>query len=269
MIDILMKAAEEGGKILLKHYRSHLSITHKTTHHNIVTQADIEAQKIIVDTILQDMKKKGYEEKEIGFLGEEDLFKKGRYTFVIDPLDGTANFASGFEYFCVSIALFVDGKLTDGLNYLPYQNICYYATKNKGAYKIHDGKTIRLRMIDIEMKKTYMSGTINSKYEARQKQFKIYDELLPFFRGFMGLNALQPSLCLVAENIIGFMLGNKPHIWDIASGKIIIEESGGILTDWKGNDIVFDLNAPEKTYPTIATHKDFLSQIISATQKYS
>lgn len=270
MIQILQDAALKGGEVLRSYFRKSFTKIHKSTHHNIVTQADIESQKMIQDFIIKSVsEKKGIKKEEIGFIGEEKLRISGKYTFVIDPLDGTSNFVSGIDFFGVSIALYIESKLEYGVIYQPVQDIMYYAINGKGSYKISNKKAQNLKVLDLDLKSTYFNGGLSANDNVRSIQLKIYDKLFHHFLGHIALNAAAPLLCLVADNSLGLFIsgdGETSHvgisIWDIAAGKLILEEAGGSLTDWKGNKLKIDLMNPEKKYSLIACHPDNLQKIL-------
>jgi len=270
MIQVLQEAALKGGQVLRSYFRKNLLPTNKTTHHNIVTKADIESQKEIQTFIIRTFSKKmNIPVDEIGFIGEEGLYKKGRYTFVIDPLDGTSNFASGIDFFGVSIALFIDHSLKFGVIYQPIQDILYYAISGEGAYKTSNKKTQKLTMKNLDLKSTYFNGSLSANDHVRKTQLVMYDKLFHEFLGHIALNAAAPLLCLVADNVIGLYIsgdGMISHvgisIWDIAAGKLILEEAGGVITDWKGHEFDIVLDQPEKKYSFIACHHDRLQKIL-------
>ncbi len=270
MISILQEAALKGGEILRSYFRKNLLFTNKTTHHNIVTKADIESQEEIRKYIMKEFPRKlNINSDEIGFIGEENLYKKGKYTFVIDPLDGTSNFASGIDIFGVSIALFIEDALKFGVIHQPIQDIMYYATSGKGAYKISNRMTQKLKVKYLDLKSTYFNGSLSANDNVRKTQLLIYDKLFHKFLGHIALNAAAPLLCLVADNVIGLYMSGDGitsqvgiSIWDIAAGKLILEEAGGIITDWKGKRINPRLDEPERKYSFMACHPDNLSKIL-------
>lgn len=270
MIQILQEAAYKGGKILRSYFRKDLSTEIKTTHHNIVTKADIESQKEIQDYITHILPEKmNIKKEEIGFIGEEGLYIKGKYLFVIDPLDGTSNFSSGFDLFGVSIGLFINNKLQYGVIYQPMQDIMYFANKEKSSFKKIGNTIHRLQVKQLALKQTYFNLGFSANDDVRKMQFSLHNKLYHHFLGHISLNAAAPLLCLVADNVIGLCLSGirlNYHvgcsIWDIAAGKLILEEAGGAIADWKGNELEFDLNDREKKYPFIACHQDNLHKIL-------
>src|SRR3989344_8589889 len=117
MIDVLKTAAIEAGTILLNYYKKNLTLNYKTSHKDFYTIADVESQKTIKETITKLLVKKGVDKCEIGFIGEENLntASNKKHLFVIDPLDGTTNFTSGFDFFAISIGYFYENELMAGL----------------------------------------------------------------------------------------------------------------------------------------------------------
>lgn len=266
MIDILQKAARAGGEVLMKYFRTDHSVKHKTTHQNLVTQADIESQEAIHRSLLSSMIKAGYKKDELGFIGEEDLHVKGRHLFIIDPLDGTNNFASGFDYFCIPIAYLKDRKPVASVVYHPKTKVLYTAEAGKGAFKgILDKspqKQKRLRLRFAPLQDSLMMAGISSSSKIKDAQISIYTKLHPHFRGFRNLGCAGLDYCLFAENIFGAVINGKNYIWDIAATKLIIEESGGVLVDWEGREVELDLDKSDKPYKTIACHPKNLPKIL-------
>ena len=125
MLDVLIEAAQSGGEVLLKNFRGKITVSEKTSHQNLVTEADYVSQKTIVDFITKALIQKGIGENEIGFIGEEGLYKPGKHLFIIDPLDGTNNFASGNSYFAVSIGYYLNGTARASAIYYPTQKILF------------------------------------------------------------------------------------------------------------------------------------------------
>ncbi len=263
MFKILQKAVYDAAKIQLKYFRTaELDISHKTDHQNIVTRADRESQNIIERSIIQEMKKsKGAAEKEIGFIGEEDLNTEGTHLFVIDPIDGTSNFASGIDYFCSSIAYFHQGVLQAGVIYRPVHDELYFAEKGKGATLIIQGKKVSLEMKHLDTKNLMMSTNFGETMRNAD-QLPLIEKLMPSYRGVRAFGAVALDLAKVAGNEIGTSVDKGPFIWDISAGKIIIEEAGGAVFDWKGKDLELDLSDRDKRYSLIACHQDIRQMIM-------
>lgn len=263
MIQILQEAAIRGGKVLRSYFRKNLIPVNKTTHHNIVTKADVESQKIIKEYLEEKIPKKlGITKEEIGFIGEEKLVKKGKITFIIDPLDGTSNFATGFEYFSVIIGVMVDNSLTHGLIYSPMQNIMHYAEKGKGTFRKDFSGVKQIRIKKTDFKNVYFSGGFSVYDDLRKLQMDMYHKLFPHFRSYLSINAGGASVCQFLDGIFGVYFMGGPKIWDIAGAKIMVEEAGGVMVNWYGNLFEFDLEDTEKTYPMFICHPNNLPKIL-------
>ncbi|CAN5238127.1 inositol monophosphatase family protein [soil metagenome] len=264
MFELLKEATTAGSEILLNYFRTEiLDISNKTGHQNIVTQADKESQQAIQDTIIRLMKEKG--ETDIGFIGEEDLLQQGRHMFVIDPLDGTSNFVSGIDYFCIPIAYFKDGELIAGIVLRPTTGDIYYAEKGKGAFVIRNNKKVDLKISNSDLKLKmfccYSEDLILLDPPLRAKIEKKFIE----FRGVRAQGAAALDIVGVAENTYGCtMLGDGPSIWDIAASKIILEEAGGKMYNWDGTDLTTDITNNKQKYTCVACSPRDKEQIFSS-----
>lgn len=263
MFDLLNIAVNGGNEILLKYYRTQsLDISNKTDHQNIVTRADKESQAAIQETILTLMKEKG--ETDIGFIGEEELYHTGRHMFVIDPLDGTSNFASGIDYFCIPIAYFRDGELVAGIVSRPTMQDMYYAEKGKGAFLIHRGHKIPLKVTEGNLKNKVLSIYPEDIALLPQAQRARIEKMFPLFRSVRSLGAAALDITGVAENIYGAsLLAESPHIWDIAASKIILEEAGGAMYNWDGGNLQIDIGSKNAKYAPISCHPAQKEEIFS------
>ncbi|MBI5122928.1 hypothetical protein HZA75_03665 [Candidatus Roizmanbacteria bacterium] len=260
MIDVLKTAAIEAGNILLKYYKKNLTLNYKTSHKDFYTIADVESQKIIKETITKLLLKKGIDKSEIGFIGEENLnvATDKKHLFVIDPIDGTTNFASGFDFFSVSIAYFCEGILTAGLVYQPTNKNYYYATKGKGAFK----NKKPLKAAYKPLKQCLFAGGFSSQPNIYPQLFKSYQNIFPHISGFRSLFCITLSNCFLAENVFNVVTSGHTFIWDIAAAKMIVEESGGVMFDFKGQPINLNIKDPKQAYQIISCHPKLKNEIL-------
>jgi myo-inositol-1(or 4)-monophosphatase len=260
MINVLKSAAVEAGTILFKYYKKNLTLNYKTSHKDFYTIADIESQKIIKEIITKLLVKKGVLTTNIGFIGEENLNidANKEHLFVIDPLDGTTNFTSGFDFFAVSIAYFYKGVLSAGLIYRPTTKDLYYAQKGQGAFKNNKP----LKIIEKPLNQCLLDGVISSRPNKYPQLFKSFEGIFPYVSGLRSIFCMTLSNCLLAENVFNIVVNGHTFIWDISAAKLIIEESGGILTDFKGSPINFDLNNPKLSYEVISCHPGLKNEVL-------
>lgn len=264
--DIMQEAARGAGKILLTYFKKELVPTQKTNYQNIVTQADTASQSFIREYILNSMVMKHHiAARDVGFIGEEQLNVQGKYTFIIDPLDGTSNFASGYEYFCVTVAYAENDTLMAGVTYNPIYDVMYVAEKGQPAYRVVRGQKYPLAMVHRPLKDSLVATVISSRSQLRDNWLKVVMPLNSVSRGtrIFGAGALDLAHLSDGTNHVNIGLYAHSGLWDIATGYLLLEATGGIMTDWKGTPISFHLNEPDYPYEILACHKNNLKEILT------
>lgn len=229
MLNIAIRAARLAGNHIVKSLENADKIeTSQKGQNDFVTNIDKEAETLIIDTI-----KKSYPEHSI--VAEESGASTGKdadVQWIIDPLDGTANFIKGFPHFSVSIAVRMRGKTEVACVYDPIRNELFTAQRGSGAQL----NNARLRINPI---KDLNGAVLATGFPFKQKQhaesyIKIVGALFNECNDFRRTGSAALDLCyLAAGRVDGFFeLGLKP--WDIAAGELIARESGAILTDFAG-----------------------------------
>jgi myo-inositol-1(or 4)-monophosphatase len=260
MKDLLISALKDSGKILLDYFEKPLTEKRKESQSSIVTEADLESERIIINLI-----KKSYPEHNI--ISEESGYSNNgsEYTWIIDPLDGTSNFASGIPWFGILIALFKGNTPSMGGAYLPIQDILYFAETRKGASR--NGKPLPV-IEDKELKDSLFAFCVDYSEDAvfLNRGMEIYKFLIKSSRNIRSTNSLIDFL-YVAESKFGGVLNLYTKVWDIAALGIIISETGGIMENIDGKDIQFSIREEivEENFPVIAgTRKiiDSLNEVI-------
>jgi len=222
------EAADAAGTLIRESWQQPKEIDYKGAI-DLVTSVDRESERRIVDILQRNF-------PDHSILAEEEtnlVGAKRNYRWIIDPLDGTTNFAHGYPQFCISIALEYDGKIVLGLVYDPMRRECFRAFKGQGATL--NGSAIRISDVK-ELDKTLLATGF--PYDRREKA----DLYLTFFKEFMtrsqgirraGSAALD--LCYVACGRLDGFWEFKLRPWDTAAAGLIVEEAGGKLTDFSGH----------------------------------
>lgn len=265
LTEIIIEAVLAGKDVALQYFKSDTNIDIKTKEHSrdFVTKADTEVQATIEQTILQLMLKSGYNQNEIGFLGEEGLVKSGRFTFIIDPIDGTKNFISGLDIFGISIALYQDNQPISAIICAPAYNKLYLAEKGKGAWMINREKISKLKVEPCSLNNAVINFDVNSSISSMKGvRESMISELSPLVRTIRMVGSSTIETCWTAENIFNFAIFARQKAWDIAAGKIILEEAGGTITDWCGMNFNIDPTDGNKKYFAVAAEKNSLRQIL-------
>jgi len=224
-LDVAIAAAKEAGRIQKAHLGRLYRVEYKGEI-NPVSEVDKLCESAINKIILD-----AFPDHDV--LTEESVFK-GRgssFKWVIDPIDGTTNYIHGFQFFCVSIGLEIDGEMVLGVVYDPLFDELFQAEVGKGAFL--NGNQISVsRTKDLD--RSFL--TTGFPYDVREHA----DYYLRFFRQFMtrsvairrpGSAALD--LCYVAAGRFDGYWELKIHSWDVAAGSLLVTEAGGRVTDFQ------------------------------------
>jgi myo-inositol-1(or 4)-monophosphatase len=229
MREIILQAARDGGRILMQKFGSALTVRHKGEV-DLVTEADRLAESAIVSVI------RGTFPRHDILAEEEDYGRSNsQYRWIIDPLDGTKNYAHGLPWFAVSIALEVAGEVTAGVVYNPFHQELFYAEKGRGAYlnevALHVSKTTRL---DLSLLAT------GFPYDRKESPINNLDHFFNFqttAQGCRRIGSASLDLAYVAAGRLDGYWEMKLKPWDVAAGKLIVEEAGGRVSDFVGNGL--------------------------------
>jgi myo-inositol-1(or 4)-monophosphatase len=231
-LSVAIQAAKQAGKIHKKYFLKNLRIETKSSNFDLLTTADKEAETAAIAVI-----KKYFPGHN--FLAEENIYNKTNsgFTWIIDPLDGTNNFASGMPIFCSSVALTRNNQVIVGAVFDVSRNELFYAKKGKGAYL--NGKRIKVSKVN----KLTRSIIITGFYYSRGKEMLETLETIKIFllKGIIGIRRLGSAaldLCYVASGRAAGFWEFSLSPWDFAAGKLIIEEAGGLITEKAGGKVI-------------------------------
>ena len=230
MIEDIIQISREAGELIRNGFGKAHSIEFKTNELNLVTETDKTSEKLITDFI-----RKKYPSH--GILAEEgsDLNKSAEYLWVVDPLDGTTNFAHGLPIFAVSIGLQKKGETIAGVVYDVMTDVVYSAEKSSGSFE--NGRRIQVSKNDNLGHSMLVTGF---PYDVKQNPDKAYERFIAFLkeaRAIRRLGSAAIDFCYVANGVFDGFWEVSLHPWDICAGKLIVEEAGGLITDFDGNEI--------------------------------
>lgn len=220
-------AALESGRILKELYGNISSIS-KKGEIDLVTEADLMSEKALIDAINSVFPNDWILTEETGEHGEVSDRR-----WIIDPLDGTTNFAHSFPFFSVSIGFQVENDVVAGIVYNPCMDEFFEAEKGKGALLNKEP----IGVSDKNSLEESLAGT-GFPYDIHENPDAVLEYLKRMIvrvQGVRRAGAASIDLCYVAAGRLdGFWeQGLKP--WDTAAGSIIVQEAGGIITDYAGN----------------------------------
>tara|TARA_B100000700_G_scaffold174429_1_gene192606 strand:- start:421 stop:1224 length:804 start_codon:yes stop_codon:yes gene_type:complete len=215
----------ESGKILSKYFGNINSINQKSTSIDLVTNADLESEKLIINSIQTKFPNHTIVTEE-SHLKE----KNSDFRWIIDPLDGTTNFVHNLPIFAVSIGLQYKDETVLGVVYNPTVDKMFYASKNKGAY-LND-KRITVSSSNTLSKSLIVTGFPYLHDNKWNASFSIFKDFYSKTQGVRRLGAAALDLCFVAMGRFEVFYEFNLKPWDICAGSIIAEEAGAKVTDW-------------------------------------
>ena len=221
-----MDAAKAGAEQLQHFFDKKFNISNKEGVNNLVTEADHAAEKAIIETI-----QKAYPDHFI--LSEEsgEMATPSEYKWIIDPLDGTVNFAHGIPICAVSIGIEHHGEMIMGMVYAPFINEIYFAQKGEGAF-LNNRKISVSGETDV-MKSCLVTGFPYTYPKLHRGPLEIFSKLVTQGIPVRRLGSAAIDLCWVAAGRFdGFWEFNLSP-WDTAAGEIIVKEAGGVITDFE------------------------------------
>jgi myo-inositol-1(or 4)-monophosphatase len=226
-LEIANLAAEAAGGVLVEKY-GHLSKIKKKGEIDLVTEADIEAEKAIMEIIVKNF-------PGDTLIAEESGPKKegSDRIWIIDPLDGTTNFAHEFPFFAVSLALQVKGDIILGIVHSPCMKEYFEAVRGSGAFL--NKKPIRVSRTKDVSESLLATGFPYDIHDNPYETMELFSRMLVKAQGLRRPGSAAMDLCYVAAGRFdGFWeQGLKP--WDTAAGILIVEESGGRVTTFDGS----------------------------------
>jgi len=229
LMETLLNAVQAGGAQMQHYFNGRFTVSSKTNINDLVTEADHASEKAIIETI-----QKNYPDHFI--LSEEtgEIKTLSEYKWIIDPIDGTINFANGIPICCVSIGLEKDGEIIMGSVYNPFMNELFVAEKKIGA-------TLNNKKINVSNKtkvgnSCLVTGFPYTYSESKNGPLEIFSALIRKAIPVRRLGSAAIDLCWVAAGRFDGYFEHHLQTWDSAAGFLMVKEAGGKVTDFSNND---------------------------------
>lgn len=219
---------KEAGSIVLSYFNKQLSCRYKEQN-GFVTEADLASEEFLMRELRALLPQAAFWAEESGKSGEGD------YCWVIDPLDGTTNFAHHIPYFCISVALTYRHKPIVGIIYQPLLNEFFYAEQGKGAFL--NGVKIRVNPEQDLAKSMVVVGFRYAKNKHFMGLVERVRHIMPKTYSFRYFGAVALDLAYVAAGRLDGAFFEGLEWWDVAAGMLLIQEAGGWVTDFQGQEI--------------------------------
>lgn len=224
---LLKSAILRAGGVLRKHYGK---VSYKTKRRaDLLTIADIESQKTILNAIRREFPNDDYKAEE-----DETRITGAKHLWIIDPLDGTTNYAHGYPVACVSIAVYENGRPLLGGVYDPFRDELFLAQRNKGATL--NGKRLGVSTTPIITDSLLITGFAYDRAERPDYYLKPFKAFMTTCHDVRRSGSAALDLAWVAAGRADGFWEFELNPWDVAAGRLLIEEAGGKVTDFNGND---------------------------------
>ena len=226
LLSVAERAARVGGAIVSGHFGKLSSGVVSKGPGDYVSEVDVASESAMRDALAR-------EAPGVAFFGEEEGGDRADLGWVVDPLDGTANFLHGFPIVGVSVALVEAGRPVVGVVHAPMLGETYTAARGHGAH--HDGR--RLRVADREVAHAICATGFPFRIKHRLADYRrVFEGAFTTFEDLRRPGAASLDLAWTAAGVFDGFFELGLGAWDVAAGALLIQEAGGLVTDWAGDE---------------------------------
>lgn len=256
---IAIEAALQAGEILQQGFGTHFSVASKEGRHNLVTEYDHRSEKHILQFISSKVKDSEFLAEESGLTGK----KTSGLLWIVDPLDGTVNFAHQIPFFSVSIGLEKEGEIFLGVVYQPIFKELFVAEKGKGAFL--NGKRLSVTKTSDLHHAIMATGFPYNLHQNPDASIEPFITMLRTGSPLRRLGSAALDLSYVAAGRFDLFFESSLAPWDVAAGKLLVEEAGGRLSQWDNHP--FELKSDQSILASNGALHDEASSLLSKRGK--
>lgn len=248
--EVAVQAVREAGDIIMAHFHGEKRISYKEGRSNIVTDVDVLAEEKI-SALLQ------YEYPHFSIMTEEsaDIAGDSSYTWIIDPIDGTRNYAYGIPHFCVALALARGEELLLGISYDPVRGELFRAEKGQGAFLNDSPIAVSTRT---SLGESLVGFDMGYDAEIGQEILGVASALWPGVVSVRVMGSAALGLAYTACGRLDLYIHLALYPWDLASGILLVSEAGGVVTELDGQPVGIQSKSVIATNRKI--HQDFMGR---------
>lgn len=222
--------ARQAGAILRAGFRQNISITSKTDEIDLVTEMDARSESYLLEEIRKGFPGHRIVTEESGTHGNDE----SPYSWIMDPLDGTVNYAHGIPIYSVSLAFCVNGEVQIGVVYDPSHDECFSAERGMGAFV--NGMRLQVSRVDNLRRALLVTGFPYDIWTNPANNLDNHARFSVQTQGVRRLGSAALDLCYVAAGRFDGFWELRLKIWDIAAGTLIAEEAGARVTQVDGSE---------------------------------
>ena len=227
MINKVIQISKIAGEIIREGFGKNFSIEYKTNLSNLVTEIDKKSEGTIIDFVKKEFPTHSVLAEETG-----SHESSSEYLWVVDPLDGTSNFAHGFPIFSVSIGVQKNNETVCGVVYDVMNDAVYSSEKGSGSFR--NGQKLQISTNDDIRKSMIVTGFPYNVAENPDHVFERFIAFLKTARAVRRLGSAAIDFCYVASGVFDGFWEVHLNPWDVCAGKLIVEEAGGLVTNFEG-----------------------------------
>jgi len=256
MKQFVIDTISAAGQLLRDRFGRVQDIRRKENVSSIVTEVDLASEALILERIRQRYPDHNIVAEESGFDN-----RGSDWTWVVDPLDGTSNYAAGIPWYGVMLAVLRGNNPVLGAMFLPHDAALYLAEPGSGTTR--NGLPVRVSSAS-RLEQVLVAYAVDANQDPVQmdRQVRSFSRLLNHVRNVRATNCLV-DFALTIDGRLGGFINHSTRIWDIAAAALVLQEAGGQMTDLEGNPLDFSLapNVCDRTYAVMGANPVLLSRL--------
>lgn len=255
-----LDTARRAGQLLCDFYDRRHTVGRKSTEIDLVTEADIASERLIVEAIQSSFPDHAILAEE-GFSTGRGEPLTARYLWLVDPLDGTINYAHGYPVWGVTLALAEEGQVNLGVTHSPLRGETFWAERGSGAWL----NGIRLRVSSVERMRESLvaTGFAYKRATLADNNLAEFEAVMPRVQGVRRAGAALLDLADVAAGRLDGYWEMHLNPWDWAAGSLLVEEAGGVVTDMHNEP--WTLGSPTLAASNGLLHGELLALLAEAS----
>lgn len=262
VLEFAIATARAAGQLLCQLYRQQHSVRLKSSDIDVVTEADLAAEQLIVDAIRQEFPDHGiFSEEGLGDL--HALEADSTPVWLVDPLDGTVNYAHGYPLWGLSLALSEGGQILTAVTFDPLRDEVFSAQLGKGAWC--NGERIQASGVNEMRQALVATGFAYKRATLAENNLAEFSAIMPRVQGVRRAGSAVLDLAHLADGRLDGYWEMHLQPWDWAAGWLLVEEAGGKITDMRGEP--WSLASREIVASNGLLHVELLSRLAQARQQ--
>ncbi len=227
MRDKIVSILEDAGKIISDRIHTKKKVDSKSTEVDLVTEVDRQVEAYLMDRLSKLLPGSKYLSEET-----DNKMKEADKLWIIDPIDGTVNFVHGLPFVCISLALYEDGVATHGYVYNPIINYLFEAQKGEGSFL--NGSRIKVSSSTKWKECMFATGFPYDYPTNPDNNLKEFDHFHKLVQGIRRPGSAALDMAFTASGTFDGYWEQHLKPWDVAAGILLIEEAGGVVSQFDG-----------------------------------